>query len=104
MYLLITAAVLVLALLYTVPMSARTGQTLGKRLRKVRLVRTDGSAPGWGASLTHYGVPIVLTLALSGFLGPLALVLGLGAVLWNIRDRNRQGVHDKLAKTFVVQA
>jgi curved DNA-binding protein CbpA len=104
MYLLITAAVLILSLLYTVPMSARTGQTLGKRLRKVRLVRVDGSKAGFGPSLIHYGVPIVLALALSGFLGPLALVLGLGAVLWNIRDRNRQGVHDKLAKTFVVQA
>ena len=49
-------------------------------------------------------MPIVLTLALSGFLGPIALILGLGTVLWNIRDRNRQGFHDKLAKTFVVDA
>jgi uncharacterized RDD family membrane protein YckC len=104
MYLLITGAVLVLALLYTVPMSARTGQTFGKKLRKVRLVRVDGAPPGWSASLIHYGVPIVITLALSGFLGPISLVIGLGAVLWNIRDRNRQGVHDKLAKTFVVEA
>jgi uncharacterized RDD family membrane protein YckC len=104
MYLLITGAVLVLALLYTVPMSARTGQTFGKKLRKVRLVRVDGSPPGWSASLIHYGVPIVITLALSGFLGPISLVIGLGAVLWNIRDRNRQGIHDKLAKTFVVEA
>lgn len=104
MYLLLTAAVIVFALLYTVPMSARTGQTFGKRMRKVRLVKVDGSDPGWGASLIHYGIPIVITLALSGFLGPLALVLGLGAVLWNIRDRNRQGVHDKLAKTLVVEA
>jgi curved DNA-binding protein CbpA len=104
MYLLITGVVLVLALLYTVPMSARTGQTFGKKLRKVKLVRVDGSPPGWSASLIHYGVPIVITLALSGFLGPISLVIGLGAVLWNIRDRNRQGVHDKLAKTFVVEA
>jgi curved DNA-binding protein CbpA len=104
LYFLIYGVVLVLSLLYTVPMSARTGQTFGKRLRQVRLVREDGSPPGWGASLAHYGVPIVLVLALSNFLGPLALLLGLGAVLWNIRDRNRQGVHDKLAKTFVVQA
>jgi curved DNA-binding protein CbpA len=104
MYFLIYGVVLVLALLYTVPMSARTGQTFGKRLRQVRLVREDGSPAGWGASLVHYGVPIVLVLALSNILGPLALLLGLGAVLWNIRDRNRQGFHDKLAKTFVVQA
>lgn len=104
MYLAIQGAVLLLGLLYCVPMSARTGQTLGKRLRKVRLVRTDGSAPGWSSSLIHYGVPIFLTLALVNILGPIALVLGLGCVLWNIRDRNRQGVHDKLAKTYVVEA
>jgi curved DNA-binding protein CbpA len=104
MYLLIQAVVLVLALLYCVPVSARTGQTLGKRFRKLRLVRVDGSPPGWGASLVHYGVPIFLGLALLTPLGPLALILALGSVLWNIRDKNRQGVHDKLAKTFVVEA
>ena len=100
--LLLMGIVLVLALAYTVPMSARTGQTFGKRLRHVRLVRVDGSPAGWGASFTHYGVPIAIGLGLSGMLGPLALVLGLGMVLWNLRDRNRQGVHDKLAKTIVV--
>ena len=42
--------------------------------------------------------------ALIQVLGPLAIILGLGVVLWNIRDKNRQGVHDKLAKTFVVEA
>ncbi len=103
-YLLVYLAVLILSLLYCVPMSVRTGQTLGKRLRKVRLVRIDGSAPGWTTSLIHYGVPIFLTLALVQVLGPLAVVLGLGCVLWNLRDRNRQGVNDKLAKTFVVEA
>jgi hypothetical protein len=103
-YLLVYAAILVLALLYTVPMSARTGQTLGKRLRKIKLVRVDGSAPGLSSSLIHYGIPIFLTLALIQVLGPLAVILGLGIVLWNIRDKNRQGVNDKLAKTFVVEA
>ncbi len=97
-------AIFVLALAYTVPMSARSGQTFGKRLRKVKLVRVDGSPPGWSSSLIHYGVPIFLTLALIQVLGPLAIILGLGTVLWNIRDKNRQGVHDKLAKTFVVEA
>jgi curved DNA-binding protein CbpA len=103
-YLAIQGVVLVFALLYCVPMSVRSGQTLGKRLRKVRLVRTDGSAPGWSSSLIHYGVPVFLTLALVNILGPIALILGLGSVLWNIRDRNRQGIHDKLAKTYVVEA
>ncbi len=49
-------------------------------------------------------MPIVLTLALLGILGPIAAILGFGSSLWNIRDKNRQGVNDKLAKTFVVEA
>ncbi len=103
-YLLVYLAIFVLALLYTVPMSVRSGQTLGKRLRKVKLVRIDGSPPGWSSALIHYGIPIFLTLALIQVLGPLAIIIGLGTTLWSIRDKNRQGLNDKLAKTFVVEA
>lgn len=98
-----TAVAFVLALLYTVPSSALTGQTIGKRLRKIKLVRVDGSKVGWLASFAHYGFPIAVALLLSGFLGPLAGVAGLAIVLWFLRDRNYQGVHDKLAKTVVVE-
>ena len=31
-------------------------------------------------------------------------IIGLGMVLWFLRDKNRQGVHDKLARTLVVDA
>lgn len=93
-----TAVGLVLALLYCVPMSARTGQTIGKRLQKIELVRVDGAPAGWGGSLTHYGVPILLAIVIP----TLGAIAAFGMVLWNLRDRNRQGVHDKLAKTLVV--
>jgi curved DNA-binding protein CbpA len=102
--LLVSGVALLLALLYCVPMSARTGQTFGKRLRKIRLVRVDGSPPGLSTSLIHYGIPIVLAVVLFGVLGPIAVILALGSTLWNIRDKNRQGVNDKLGKTFVVEA
>jgi curved DNA-binding protein CbpA len=98
-----TGVAFVLALIYTVPSSALTGQTIGKRLRKIKLVRVDGSKVGWLASFAHYGFPIAIALLLSGFLGPLAGVAGLAIVLWYLRDRNYQGVHDKLAKTVVVE-
>ena len=45
----------------------------------------------------RYVVPLFLAVAIPS-LGPL---LGLGLVLWGYRDRNRQGIHDKLAKTIV---
>ena len=38
---------LVLALLYLVPSTARTGQTLGMRSRKLKVVRVDGQPVGW---------------------------------------------------------
>lgn len=94
--------VLAVSLLYAVPSSAKTGQTLGKRLQKIRLVRTDGSPAGWWPSFVHFLVPLLIAFGLFGQLQGLAAILGLGAVLWNLRDRNRQGLHDKLAKTLVV--
>src|SRR5262249_47351911 len=97
-----TVVIFLLGMAYTVPMSARSGQTLGKKRAKVRLVPPDGPPAGWQASLLHYGVPIGVTCLLLSFLGPLALVAGLALVL--IRDRNRQGLHDRMAKTIVVDA
>jgi uncharacterized RDD family membrane protein YckC len=65
-------------------------------------VHVDGTPAGWAASVIHYGVPIGVTCLLLGFIGPLALVAGLALVL--IRDRNRQGLHDRMAKTIIVDA
>ncbi|HEY7439740.1 MAG TPA: RDD family protein [Acidimicrobiia bacterium] len=97
-----TVVIFLLGMAYTVPMSARGGQTLGKKRAQVRLVHVDGSPAGWAASVIHYGVPIGVTCLLLGFIGPLALVAGLALVL--IRDRNRQGLHDRMAKTIIVDA
>jgi uncharacterized RDD family membrane protein YckC len=91
--------VLVLALLYLVPLTAITGRTLGMRGRKVRVVKTDGTPVGWYGAFVRFLVPILLALAIPT-LGPL---LGLGMVLWAFRDANGQGIHDKLAKTVIVQ-
>ncbi|MGZ6995292.1 MAG: RDD family protein [Acidimicrobiia bacterium] len=97
---LLLGGLLILCLLYLVPSTVMTGQTLGKRLRKVWLVRTDGSRAGFGAVFTHSALPVVIALAVPQ-LGP---VIALGIVFWALRDRNEQGVHDKLAKTLVVDA
>lgn len=96
---------LALALLLLVPMSARTGQTIGKRSQRIRLVRLDGSPAGWGPSLIHYGAPLVLAMVVANYVGPLGtfvMLFAVGGVLWNLRDRNRQSVFDKMAKTIVV--
>lgn len=67
------------------------GQTPGKRLFHARVIRLDGMPMGWWASFERfggYGASIVTGL------------LGFAEILW---DRNRQGMHDKIARTVVVR-
>jgi hypothetical protein len=97
---LMLGVLLVVCMLYLVPSTALTGQTLGKKLRKVWLVRTDGSKVGWGGALAHSAVPVFLALAVPQ-IGP---IVALGVVYWSLRDRNGQGFHDKLARTLVVDS
>jgi uncharacterized RDD family membrane protein YckC len=91
-------ALLVLVLGYLVPVTAITGQTFGMRNRKIKVVRVDGSRCGWYAATTRFAVPVLIAVAL-GQIGP---IIGMGMVLWGYRDKNGQGVHDKLARTLVV--
>lgn len=98
------AATALLLAIYLVPSTALTGQTIGKRLRSVRAVKLDGSVPGWSVALTRFGVPLLVATLLSPILGPLALgVVLIGMVGW-VSNPNRQGLHDRLAKTIVVEA
>jgi len=95
-----TGLTFVLALAYLVPMTARKGRTLGMRGRKIKVVRVDGSPVGWYAAFTRFALPILLALAIPSF----GVILGLGMVAWGYFDRNGQGIHDKLARTLVVDA
>jgi len=67
-----------------------TGQTLGKRIFGIRVLKTDGSPAGFGTAFLRWvgylisGIPFFL-----GF-------------LWVVIDRKRQGWHDKIAGTIVV--
>jgi uncharacterized RDD family membrane protein YckC len=68
------------------------GSTPGKRLLGMRVVKEDGRPAGLGTMIVRewFGK------AFSG----LVLALGYFAILWN---RDRQGWHDRLASTYVVQ-
>lgn len=92
--------ILAVMLAIVVPATALTGQTLGMRLRKVRVVRVDGAPVGWFGAFARFVVPMALAL----FIPSIGAIAGLGMVVWFFRDRNRQGLHDKLAKTVVVAA
>lgn len=78
-------------LYFTAFVALMKGQTPGKRLLGMRVIRLDGKPMGWWASFERfggYGASIVT--GLMGFL----------QILW---DRNRQGMHDKISETVVVR-
>lgn len=68
-----------------------TGQTLGKRLLGLRVVRADGGPLRWQHGLLRYIGYLASTMAF--FLGFVLIAL----------DPRHQGLHDKLAGTLVVQ-
>ena len=86
--------------LYEIPMIAVRGQTLGKMVLRVKVVRLDnGLVPGWRKSIGRTIIPMAAALIpLAGWLGALLIY---GSLLWSDR---RQGWHDQAAKTLVIQA
>jgi hypothetical protein len=91
-----------LALLYLIPSSLRTGRTLGKHLMRIHVVQDDGSPLRFGAAMSRYGTPVLAAFLFASLLGPLAFALILFGVLTWPRNANYQGLHDRLAHTIVV--
>lgn len=87
---------------YEVPSVANTGQTLGKRLLRIKVVRLESSEPlGFGRSIRRWntqGLPVLLWWCFGiGFL------LQLLDALFVLIDRPlQQALHDKSAFTAVV--
>lgn len=85
---------------YEVLAVARSGQTLGKRLFAIKVVRMDGAAVDFRVSLRRWSV-----LALPNLLWPCCLPVQAIDVLWCTWDRPlQQCIHDKSALTVVVRA
>jgi uncharacterized RDD family membrane protein YckC len=77
---------------YVVLLNAGPGQTLGKRLLGIRVIDGFGEPLGLGRSLLR-AIALVPSVALAGL-----------GVLWIGFDRERRGLHDRLADTHVVLA
>ena len=71
--------------------SKQNGQTLGNRLLAIRITHEDGSPLDFGGAVLRYICYYVSAIA-----------LGLG-FLWVIWDSKKQGFHDKIVKTVVVE-
>ena len=86
------------------PVDRTTGQTFGHAQPQDQGGAVDGSPVGWYAAFVRFFIPLAIAFVLLIPLSTLAPLLGLGIVGWGFFDRNRQGIHDKLARTVVVDA
>ena len=81
----------VLALIYFTVLIGESGQTLGKKLFGVRVIRTDGTPVSYGRALGR---------ALGYYLSSLFFSMGF---IWAAFDRRNQTWHDKLVDTLVIR-
>ena len=77
---------------YYVVYQAKTGQTIGKKTMGIKVVMADGKTP---SMMTFFLREIV-----GKFVSAIILFIGYIMILW---DKNKQGLHDKIAGTFVVK-
>ena len=79
------------AVYFTASLALWRGQTAGKRIAGIRVLRLDGEPLGWWMSFERFGgYAASFSVGLLGFL----------QILW---DKNRQGLHDKACETVVVR-
>jgi len=82
----------VIGLAYYVVFTGSCGQTLGKMALRIKVVRTNGSDFGYGRALLRE----VPGKFVSG------LILGIGYLMVAF-DERKQGLHDKIADSYVVK-
>ncbi len=86
--------------LYEVILTTRFGQTVGKMALGIKVITTGGQdPPGLQPSAIRWGLP-----ALAGLVPVAGFLLMILAYLWIVWDRERQGLHDKAANTYVVRS
>ena len=96
------------AAIYEMAFTAVKGQTPGKMVARIQVVRAEdlfqpewGRPPSWGGSFLRWGLPFVL--GVPGYFLPFGNFLATLCYLSLTWDRDRQGWHDKVARTFVVK-
>ncbi len=91
----------VISALYEVVLIRTRGQTVGKRVLGIKVVRvTDGALPDWTAAVVRYVLPVVPVLIPVPGVFLLSIVIYLVAIVHPLR----QGWHDRAAGTIVVKA
>jgi uncharacterized RDD family membrane protein YckC len=80
---------------FTLGHGGATGQTWGKRIAGIRVVRDSGERLGYTRALIRWAVAIGLTILL--------IIPNLIDVLWPLWDSKRQALRDKAAGSIVVR-
>ena len=79
----------------------RRGQTPGKQLVGIRVIKSNGQLSGWGYTFLR---ELVIKELVGGFLsGMTAGIYWVVDHLWPLFDSDRQALHDKMVDTLVVQ-
>jgi uncharacterized RDD family membrane protein YckC len=80
----------------------RNGQTLGKQIVGIRVIRDDGSAYGFGAAFVRQALVIRLLFGVVGglFFGVAQLL----DYLWPLWDETNRCLHDMIVNSHVVRA
>jgi uncharacterized RDD family membrane protein YckC len=95
-------AVLLYAPLLMARQGAHNGQTIGKQVVNIRVLREDLQAMTFGRAVLR---EFLVKALLFGVLGIFTLyILTLLDYLWPLWDQGRQALHDKVASTRVVKA
>ena len=81
----------IIGIAYFIILWSWRGQTVGKMVAQIKVIRTDGTKVGVGTAIIRYLGYIVSILTL--FIG----------FLWIALDRRKQGFHDMMADTYVVK-
>lgn len=80
------------AVYFTGFLAMMRGQTPGKRMLGIRVIRLDGKPLGWWIAFERFG----------GYAASFSVgLMGFFQILW---DRNRQGLHDKACETVVIRS
>ena len=75
------------------------GQTPGKQLLGIRVMRADGTPSHWGWTFLR---EFVIKGIAFGILDSVVAVASIVDLLWAFWDKDRQTLHDKIMKTVVV--
>lgn len=86
----------VISSIYYVYFTGSSGATIGKRVMKIKVIKVDGSVPGYTTAFLREVVGKFVS-------GATILLFGIG-YLWMLWDPQKQCLHDKIASTFVVKS